>query len=374
MLEIIAVIALANKNKKNAMARGRNPGGFAALTYVLWFGLEIFGAFIGAASGAAGAYVLALLFAGIGGLISYLVAKNCTPGNDYPQQQTPYQGVPYNPSPYMPAPNPSIPPSYFASALPEPAPVEPTAEGAYYIEDIRIAGSDCVKCPKCSTVQRNNRKCCFNCGAVFIHYKGDSNTGNSFYKKDNMGTRYDTPSKAAEYFMSRMMQQTQDPGVTYQFENTENAKNALLGIPCIKIAADTKELICTQALNFGFYTDDACYAMLYGKGLTHTLWQQAKESFERCGGKPHNELEPEITAADAERRPGSRGIVEYVKEEQVNDAAGMVIYRIYKAPDAQTAKQFLSESTVTQPLYYFIVETPEGNYGRDKDGMYKENS
>ena len=94
MLEIFAIILLSNKNKANAIARGRKPGGFVALTIGLWLGLEILGAIIGGAAGLGiGAYGLALVLAGIGALISYLAAKNCTPGEYVPPAQAMTQAI-----------------------------------------------------------------------------------------------------------------------------------------------------------------------------------------------------------------------------------------------------------------------------------------
>ncbi|NLK88020.1 MAG: hypothetical protein GX279_11095 [Clostridiaceae bacterium] len=82
MLEILAIAWLCNVNKKNAAQRGRKPGGFVALTVVLWVGLELLAIVIGVAAGMeVGVYLLAILFAGIGGLTSYLIAKNCRTGD-----------------------------------------------------------------------------------------------------------------------------------------------------------------------------------------------------------------------------------------------------------------------------------------------------
>ncbi len=82
MLEVLLIIFLCNKNKANAMSRGRKPGGFVALTITLWVGMELLGGLIGAAADMGyGAYGLAILFAAIGGLTSYLIAKNCKRGD-----------------------------------------------------------------------------------------------------------------------------------------------------------------------------------------------------------------------------------------------------------------------------------------------------
>lgn len=83
MLEIIAVMALYKANQKNALARGRKPGLFGALTIILWFCLEVVGFFLGAVylNGEFTPYLTGLLFAGLGGLLSYLAAKNCRVGD-----------------------------------------------------------------------------------------------------------------------------------------------------------------------------------------------------------------------------------------------------------------------------------------------------
>ena len=94
MLEIFGIIALCKLNKKNAIARGRRPGGYIALTISLWVGLEILGAFVaGIYSGITGnelgyGYLFfAYGFAGIGALISFLCAK-FGPTGDYVDPST----------------------------------------------------------------------------------------------------------------------------------------------------------------------------------------------------------------------------------------------------------------------------------------------
>lgn len=100
MLEIFGIILLCNKNRANALRRGRNPSGFVALTVCLWLGLEFIGGMIGAAADLEfGAYGLAILFAVIGAVISYLAAKNCSPGNYVPPAHHMTQSVVQNAQP-----------------------------------------------------------------------------------------------------------------------------------------------------------------------------------------------------------------------------------------------------------------------------------
>ena len=82
MLEIFGIIMLCKANKKNALARGKRPGGFIALTIILWVGMELFGFFIGALTEIEyGSIIFGYGFAGLGALISFLIAKFGPKGN-----------------------------------------------------------------------------------------------------------------------------------------------------------------------------------------------------------------------------------------------------------------------------------------------------
>jgi ribosomal protein S27E len=47
-------------------------------------------------------------------------------------------------------------------------------------------------------------------------------------------------------------------------------------------------------------------------------------------------------------------------------------YEYYRASGPEEARYFLEQTEVTLPLYYIMVETPAGKWGRDKDGMFLE--
>ena len=200
----------------------------------------------------------------------------------------------------------------------------------------------------------------------------------SFYmEKDNRGTRHDTESLANAYWLARHTSSKKDPFVGYSFDREEDARQALLELPCIHLSEDFGKLICTEVLTFGYYStkEGDCEAIICGDDLTHELWAQAKASFIKHGGRPsgQGELEPaEHTVPLKKARASKAGRVTFVREDQEQKMGATLIYRIHKSSDAASAKAFLEENPVSKKLYYIVVETPEGNYCRDIQGIYKE--
>ncbi len=195
-----------------------------------------------------------------------------------------------------------------------------------------------------------------------------------FTEKDNLGTRHDTFEHAFAYWSDRMVKQKKDPFVLYTFDTESQAKAALLDLPCIHVANGSRKLICTEVLIFGHYaTREGTYeAVICGEDLSHELWALAQESFARHGGRRKNDREPE-RSVNAKSAPAPAAVeqVVFLREDRLQDGT---VYRIHKAPSDGAAKAWLQQHPVNKPLYYFIVETPQGNYGRDKDGIYKEQS
>ena len=192
----------------------------------------------------------------------------------------------------------------------------------------------------------------------------------------NRGMRQDSMGQATAYWMARMSSVKKDPFVMYTFDKAEDARAALVELPCVH--DEDGQLVCTETLIFGHYQrdDGVTEAIVCGDDLTRELWAKAIESFKKHGGKRKNDLEPEERSASPSALSPSEGdaaSVEFVTEERKQSAlGGTAIYRIYRGPDASSAKAFLDKNPVTQPLHYIIVETPEGNYGRDIEGFYKE--
>ncbi|PAZ17073.1 hypothetical protein CLM62_04395 [Streptomyces sp. SA15] len=52
---------------------------------------------------------------------------------------------------------------------------------------------------------------------------------------------------------------------------------------------------------------------------------------------------------------------------------GNAQYIVFRGNDTEKAKRYLlEEREVTQELFYYVVETPQGNWGKDIDGLYLE--
>jgi hypothetical protein len=192
----------------------------------------------------------------------------------------------------------------------------------------------------------------------------------------NRGDRQEDLSQAVAYWMARMSSPKKDPFVLYIFDTEKDAREALLELPCIHEGEDQK-LICTEYLIFGHYrqADGKYEAILCGDELTHELWEQAKISFETHGGKHKNDLEPEKRPSSTRRAANAQAeSVVFLREECKPSKLGTAtcVYRIHKGPDAASARAFLEKNPVTRNFYYLIVETPEGNFGRDIQGIYRE--
>lgn len=77
MIELFALIYLCRRIKVNALERGRSPVLYIILTLIIWLGMEIMGFLIGLSLGLGGfAYILALVFGVLGGLISYILTSS----------------------------------------------------------------------------------------------------------------------------------------------------------------------------------------------------------------------------------------------------------------------------------------------------------
>ena len=201
------------------------------------------------------------------------------------------------------------------------------------------------------------------------------NSYEPYYEKDNMGTRHDTSELAEGYWLSRNVIQKFEPFILYEFNNENDAREALLELDCFHAAVDTGKIICTETLIFGYYKNEVgkYSVIIVGDDLSHKLWKDAKVCFQKHNGKYTNAKNPnnKITQKPKTQK-NEPNQVKFVREEKIQKLGQTFIYKVYKALNAISAKDFLKENPVDKNNLYFVVETPEGNYCRDLDGIYKE--
>ncbi len=198
------------------------------------------------------------------------------------------------------------------------------------------------------------------------------NTMEQYYEKDNMGTRHDTVEKANAYWLGeRFQMEIKPPFTLYQFTSENDAEKALLELPYIHKAADTGNLICDEVYIFGCYkvSEGNYEAIICGKDLSYEDFILAEESFKKYGGKLKNNLEPEKSIRKTENKKEEKSESTLKFREKITQ--NQYTYECYDADTKKEALDFLKNRPVNQRLYYVCVYTPEGNYGRDIDGIYQ---
>ena len=215
----------------------------------------------------------------------------------------------------------------------------------------------------------------------------------AYFEKDNHGTRQDTVGKADAYWMNRNFGTGKtEPFLLYAFKEEKDAKKALMEVDFIHAAADTGSLISLKICQFGCYLTKGDYweAIIAGSDMTIEDFNNIKAVFTKNNGHGINERVPENEGLDAgpiqqaaEKTVDlSKVIFKKKYHKQANSALlgmellpgavvnGQYTYEVYEAPDKITAIKFLEQTTVDKPLYYVLVDTPEGSFGKDNGGIY----
>lgn len=98
--------------------------------------------------------------------------------------------------------------------------------------------------------------------------------------------------------------------------------------------------------------------------------KRVKATYGTCSFSEPNDVETQASESE-KTKSDSDDITNDVKFiDKENKQGG--IYEIYSANNAETAKGFLRSKEIDEIKYYCIVETPEGNWGKDINGIYLE--
>ena len=200
-----------------------------------------------------------------------------------------------------------------------------------------------------------------------------------YYERDNVGTRFTSADQAGAHRLVTRNAGIEEPCIDYCFKSESDARSTLMEVPCIKVARDSGNLVCTEILKFGVFkrysdVDDAFIALLEGKDLTHDLWIAAKTAFERRGGQKVAEVQPSKNAAASKKAYGNTNAVKFSHEETrpAGLLGSLATYRYYNGPDKASAMAFLQKNPVTKGSFFLVVKTPDGVFCRDVQGFFEQ--
>jgi hypothetical protein len=72
-------------------------------------------------------------------------------------------------------------------------------------------------------------------------------------------------------------------------------------------------------------------------------------------------------------KPAAKPMVTFKETSHSQNHLGQTnTYEVYTSPSKADALAFLESKSITQPLFAIVVETPEGNWSKDKGGFYQE--
>lgn len=198
----------------------------------------------------------------------------------------------------------------------------------------------------------------------------DDYSAETYMEKDNVGTRQDSLEKAKAYWLGTRLQMTEKPPFSlYVFKSASDAESALLELPFIHKADDTGNLICDKVMEFGYYKveGDEYEAIISGFDFTLDEFNQVEESFKKHNGVLKNNLEPSSDVKQTKSVGGNKDNVKFRETITKNQYT----YECYDAKTKEDAMEFLKDRNVSEGLYYVCVYTPEGDFGRDINGIYE---
>ncbi|MDR2653138.1 MAG: DUF805 domain-containing protein [Prevotellaceae bacterium] len=157
--------------------------------------------------------------------------------------------------------------------------------------------------------------------------------------------------------------------------SNSNPKNLLENLQKIRINMSTSDIIAMLGQPSAKKSAEDIFIPLMGRvpdfetGKSYWSYTTPYGSFQVAVKDLHiisiNGLEFVIEKIKEEFKAKQSEIRSFGKQQK-----GQYTYEYYGAGSAKEAKTFLSSREVTQALYYIQVETPEGVWGKDKEGLY----
>jgi hypothetical protein len=211
--------------------------------------------------------------------------------------------------------------------------------------------------------------------------KIEKDNSHVYKEKDNIGTRILTADRYWASCDAWYLNGSPAMGaIYYSFKTKNDAYAAIREIPCIKVASDSKNLICLEIIEFGIFlntdNNNSWDIFLQGPSLSISTHNEAKKSFIKHNGKKIVDTPPINTkkkqnnnVSESDELAGKTVI--FVRNT-VQIVQGFTCTKdIYEAPNKSMALEYLKSKNVNKQYYYIEIETPEGWVGKDIDGIYE---
>lgn len=191
----------------------------------------------------------------------------------------------------------------------------------------------------------------------------------------NMGTYFRDEAHAHDFWFAQYTLNG-PPVIICNFDTLKKAREAILSLSFI--SENKGELVSSETVDYGCYinSNQQGEVIICGHDFSKDMYDEVKLKLTNEGGTIKKATPPKEKedAKSTISKPGqSDAEVTFVNKTSKQLAPGAVAtYETYKAANANAAKKFLAAKMVSKPLYYIVVDTPEGSWGKDKDGIYKE--
>lgn len=192
-----------------------------------------------------------------------------------------------------------------------------------------------------------------------------------FSAKDNLGTFFPTRQMTGSFWIKHGIAMGTIPFVCYTFKSQTEAKQALESLSYFQKVADLEYPIALEVMSYGYFeVEGRKWEVIFWSGeLTRTMINEARRSFKSLGGAEKDVRYPVTTkkkktkALNDEVELGSFIPRGYIKK-------GIHTYNILSASDKETALHVLKLEKIKDDFIHCLIETSEGCFAKDKDGIY----
>lgn len=161
------------------------------------------------------------------------------------------------------------------------------------------------------------------------------------------------------------------PHVIAHFPARERALSVLTGGSYLKVSSNnTADMDCSLPIQYGFVPlEEGVLAFAAGPDLPYPVWRETRDLAERAKDGAVVSVvspDPDIRLPD----PANAGVTELGQFEGHGDDASC--YWLFEAQSKRAARRFLAKVRIHSAGWHVVVQTPEGNWGRDRAGLYQE--